>query len=205
MENNDINKKEFGQPQDVKVDKDGLTRRQFLGYALGGTGAVMASLIATPLVVSAFDPINRGGGETFTKTDWKVSDFNDKLPTHVTFNQHIDDGWNSQDKPNDVFVILYQNKLMIMSHTCTHLGCHVNGSIQNDKSVAPQYNNGQSWFNCPCHGSNYNIYGVPTDSSPAPNPLAIYDYKVVDGYIWVGNPKSRTKQNWDENPNPTVV
>jgi menaquinol-cytochrome c reductase iron-sulfur subunit len=182
-----------------------LTRRQFLTYALGGTGAFMGTLMAGPLIISAFDPINRGGGEQFTKTNWKASDFNDKLPTHVKFMEHIDDAWNSQDKPNDVYVIKYQKKLMIMSHTCTHLGCHVNGSEKNGKSIDPQYNDGKSWFMCPCHNSLYDIYGVPTPSSPAPRPLAIYDYKIdAEGYIHVGRPRERTKEKWYENPNPEV-
>ncbi|MBX6352215.1 MAG: Rieske 2Fe-2S domain-containing protein [Thermoflavifilum sp.] len=185
-------------------DSGGLTRRQFLTYVLGGTGAFMGTLVAGPLVISAFDPVHRAGNASFSKTNWKVSDFNDQLPTHVTFEQHIDDAWNSQTKPNDVFVIKYNKKLMIMSHTCTHLGCHVNGSEKNGKSVAPQYNNGQSWFMCPCHNSMYNIYGVPTDSSPAPRPLDLYYYKIQDGYVWVGGSFQRTKATWasanDVNP-----
>lgn len=200
-------KYELGAPQKVAPSGGrGLTRRQFLSYVLGGTGAFMGASVVSPLVVSAFDPIHRGASGSFSKTNWKVSDFNDKLPTHVTFQQHIDDAWNSQDKPNDVYVITYQSKLMIMSHVCTHLGCHVNGSIQNGKSVSPQYNGGQDWFFCPCHGSMYNIYGVPTPTSPAPRPLDLYEYRLhSDGTIEVGGTISRTKQTWDVNPNPTVV
>ncbi|GMA49130.1 menaquinol-cytochrome C reductase iron-sulfur subunit [Alicyclobacillus contaminans] len=186
------------------LDKS-LTRRQFLTYVLGGTGAFMGTLVGAPLVASVFDPLHRSGSGTFNKTDWKVSDFDDKLPKHVKFQEHIDDAWNSQDKDNDVFVIKYQNKLMIMSHVCTHLGCHVNGSEDNGKSVAPKYNNGQSWFLCPCHGSMYNIYGVPTPNSPAPDPLAVYDYKVdADGSIYVGQAVSRKKETWNQLPGPTI-
>lgn len=181
-----------------------LTRRQFLSYALGGTGAFMGTLIAAPLVVSAFDPLHRSGGVNFSKTNWKVSDFNDKLPTHVTFNEYSADAWNSESSPNDVYVIKYQSKLMIMSHVCTHLGCHVDGSEQNNKSAAPQYGNGEYWFHCPCHGSLYNIYGVNSPSSPAPRPLALYKYQINNGLVEVGPSFERSDTNWDANPNPTV-
>lgn len=187
------------------VDQKGLTRRQFLTYALGGTGAFMGTLIAAPLVVSAFDPLHReAGGGGFSKTTWKVSDFNDKLPTHVTFQQHIDDAWNSSDQPNDVYVIKYQSKLMIMSHVCTHLGCHVDGSLKGNTSVAPEFGNGKYWFHCPCHGSMYNIYGVNSPTSPAPRPLDLFQYKVVNGLIQVGPTIQRTDATWDVNPNQTV-
>ncbi|GGI97403.1 hypothetical protein GCM10010885_03820 [Alicyclobacillus cellulosilyticus] len=190
-------------PEDL--DETRLTRRQFLTYVLGGTGAFMGTLIAAPLIVAAFDPIHRSAGQQFFKTTLKPSDFNDKLPTHVRFTQHIDDGWNSHDVPNDVYVIIYQKKLMIMSHTCTHLGCHVNGSEVNGKSVAPKYNNGQDWFQCPCHNSLYNIYGVPTPTSPAPRPLDLYTYRIEpDGTISIGPSFQRTKENWDYNPNPEI-
>ncbi|MCL6598325.1 MAG: ubiquinol-cytochrome c reductase iron-sulfur subunit [Alicyclobacillus macrosporangiidus] len=184
----------------------GLTRRQFLTYVLGGTGAFMGTLVAAPMIVSAFDPLHRSGSANFSRTTWKVSDFDDKLPKHVKFTEHIDDAWNSQDKPNDVYVIKYQNRLMIMSHVCTHLGCHVDGSEENGQSVAPKYGNGQYWFRCPCHDSVYNIYGVPSDTSPAPEPLALYEYKIdSDGTVLVGGAVKRTKETWNQVPGPTIA
>jgi menaquinol-cytochrome c reductase iron-sulfur subunit len=209
--------KEQEDPKDERVpwargnfeaDEKGLTRRQFLTYVLGGTGAFMGTMIAAPMVVEAFSPLHRGGAGSWSKTNWKVSDFDENLPKHVTFQQHINDAWNSQDKGNDVYVIKYQKKLMIMSHVCTHLGCHVEGSIKDGKSVAPEYKapNGETvWFYCPCHGSHYNKYGVNTPSSPAPRPLDLFKYKVdSDGHILVGESFKRYDATWDHNPNPTV-
>lgn len=190
----------------LDAERKGLTRRQFLTYTLGGTGAFMGTLMIAPLVVSAFDPLHRSaGGGGMSKTTWKVSDFNEKLPTHVTFSQHIDDAWNSSDQPNDVYVIKYQKKLMIMSHVCTHLGCHVDGSIKNNQSIKPEFGNGVYWFHCPCHGSLYNIYGVNSPSSPAPRPLNLFQYQVdSQGYVQVGQDFQRTDATWDHNLNPTV-
>lgn len=198
---------ETGPAAKLDLSDNGLSRRQFLTYVLGGSGAFMGTLMLAPMVAMALDPLARSGGNTFFPTKWKPSDFNAKLPTHVTFTQHVDDAWNSKDTPNDVYVIVYQQKLMIMSHVCTHLGCHVDGSTKNGKSVAPEYNNGLDWFHCPCHGSLYNIYGVPTDSSPAPRPLDLYSYRLneKDGTVEVGSKTiTRQKNTWDVNPNPAV-
>lgn len=192
----------------LNTDGKGLTRRQFLSYVLGGTGAFMGTMVIAPMVVSAFDPLHRSGGDVYYKTNWKLSDFNDQLPVHVTYSEHIDDAWNSQDVPNDVYVIKYQGKLMIMSHVCTHLGCHVDGSEQNNKSVAPEYdvNGNKYWFHCPCHGSVYNNYGVNSPSSPAPRPLDLYKYKIdPDGTIHVGPNFQRADGSWDANQNPSIT
>lgn len=205
-ENNDI--KRTGSKAPFRKGR-GLTRRQFLSYALGGTGAFMAMTIFTPLVAFAVDPLRRLGGKgSLSATTWRVSDFNEQLPTHVTYTEHIDDAWNSHDIPNDVYVIVYQNKLMIMSHVCTHLGCHVNGSYKDAAhkiSAPPQYDGGLYWFHCPCHGSLYNIYGVNSPTSPAPDPLSIYTYEIVNGYVHVGPDIKRTDATWDVNPNPTIT
>jgi menaquinol-cytochrome c reductase iron-sulfur subunit len=198
----------------------GLTRRQFLTYALGGTGAFMAVSLLTPLVAYAVDPIRReGGAGGLSPTTWKPTDFNAQTPTHVQFVERIDDAWNTHSVPNDVYVITYQNKLMIMSHVCTHLGCHVEGSFVNgnqqqipNKSAPPSWDPpatykegaGQYWFHCPCHNSVYNNYGVPSAASPAPSPLDLYEYQVVNGYVHVGKNDTRSNSTWDVNTNPTI-
>lgn len=201
------NEKNNPKPENAESEeKKHLSRRQFLTYALGGTAAFMATMVASPLIVEAFDPLHRNSNSTFFKTSWKPSDFNEKLPTHVTFDQKIPDAWDTHDMPNDVYVIVYQKKLMIMSHVCTHLGCHVNGSIVNGKSVPPEYNHNKDWFECPCHGSLYNIYGVPTPTSPAPRPLDLFYYRInAAGNVEVGGTFQRTKDTWDYNPNPEIT
>lgn len=202
------------------TESRGLTRRQFLSYALGGTGAFMALSLFTPLVAMAVDPIRREAGSgSLSATTWRVSDFNSNLPTHVSFMDRIDDAWNTHSIPNDVYVIIYQNKLMIMSHVCTHLGCHVEGSFANqnqqqipNQSAKPSWippatfslNQGQYWFHCPCHNSVYNNYGVNSPSSPAPRPLDLFEYQVINGYVHVGKNFQRTDSTWDVNPNPTI-
>jgi cytochrome b6-f complex iron-sulfur subunit len=68
----------------------------------------------------------------------------DGLPEGITFLE------NAIVKKNGYTVTVFSSK-------CTHLGCKINGTI-NDKLV------------CPCHGSKFNFNGVP-ENGPATVPL----------------------------------
>jgi menaquinol-cytochrome c reductase iron-sulfur subunit len=168
-------------------DEQGVTRRQFLTYALGGTGAFMASVIAVPQVVEAFDPLRRGGANAFVNTRHKITDFNKQVPHLIEFMAHRDDAWNSADIPARAWVIQKpDNTFLAMSPICTHLGCQVNGTLGPDGKPAPS-KDGQWWFHCPCHGSKYDIYGINSPGSPAPRPLDVHAVKVDEaGYLWLG-------------------
>ena len=69
-----------------------------------------------------------------------------------------------KDLPNDITfidnVIIKKdlNGLSVFSSKCTHLGCKINSTVD-DKLV------------CPCHGSKFNLDGVP-ENGPATKPLA---------------------------------
>ncbi|SFV00918.1 ubiquinol-cytochrome c reductase iron-sulfur subunit [Alicyclobacillus macrosporangiidus] len=170
-----------------REQQPGLSRRQFLTYALGGTGAFMASLVAVPFVVETFDPIRRGGANAFVNSGHKVSEFNKTLPQLVEFRAHRDDGWNSADIPSRAWVILQEDgSPLAMSPICTHLGCQVNGTLGPDGKPEPSQD-GQWWFHCPCHGSKYTVYGIQSPGSPAPRPLDVHKVKVDEaGYLYLG-------------------
>lgn len=163
-------------------EKEGLTRRQFLTYALGGTGAFMGAVIAAPLVTFAVDPLTKGGGGSFVKTGKKVSDFNADLPTLVEVKVSQKDGWVKNDVNLRAWVIKKDDAaggLLAFSPKCTHLGCQVNGTLDSSGKPAPA-TDGQWWFHCPCHGSKFDKFGVQSPGSPATRPLDAYDVK-VDG------------------------
>lgn len=171
-----------------------LNRRQFLTYALGGTGAFMAGIIGVPMVIEAFDPVRRSAGNAFFNTKHNVNMFNKQLPSLVDFSAHRDDGWNSADIPARAWVIQKpDNTFLAMSPICTHLGCQVNGSLGSNGKPEPSQD-GQWWFHCPCHGSKYTVYGVNSPDSPAPRPLDAYKVKVDDsGNLWLGPLQQRNR------------
>lgn len=182
------------QQSDHAKRKQGLTRRQFLTYSLGGTGAFMAAVMAAPMVVSAFDPLRRGAGNAFVNTQHKLSDFNRQLPSLITYKAYRNDGWNSAQVPALTWVILQEDGApLAMSPICTHLGCQVNGTLSTDgKPMSSQ--DGSWWFHCPCHGSKYTKYGVNSPDSPAPRPLDVHRVKVDEtGYLWLGPLQQRNR------------
>lgn len=60
------------------------------------------------------------------------------------------------------FLVRDATGIYAMSSTCTHQGCTVNTA--------------GSGFNCPCHGSSYNLNGGNT-GGPAPTPLPHYEVR----------------------------
>lgn len=75
------------------------------------------------------------------------------------------------------FLALYQK--------CPHLGCVVpwEPTQQTEDNLAEQ-----GRFNCPCHGSIYNRYGVNV-AGPAPRPMDLMEITIENGTIMVSTGK----------------
>lgn len=77
----------------------------------------------------------------------------------VTFKKQLEENSSWQNVPNTrVWVRKDQTGLMALVATCTHLGCEV------------QYYPDKKQWECPCHGSIYDVEGRPI-SGPAPKPM----------------------------------
>lgn len=63
---------------------------------------------------------------------------------------------------------------LVIEQTCTHLGCPV--------AWTPVGNSGT--FNCPCHGSVFNVHGERI-AGPAPSPLHKHNFYIKNGDLWV--------------------
>lgn len=156
-------------------DKDGLSRRQFLTYALGGTGAFMAAAVTAPMIPFAVDPLTRGSQVTPVPVG-KVDDFKVGEPKKVEFTVHKKDGWVETDAKMSAWVIRQEdNSFLAMSPICTHLGCQVNPVSEGDVA-----------FHCPCHDSKFTKNGVPKKGVPATRPLDKYEARVENGQLLLG-------------------
>lgn len=77
--------------------------------------------------------------------------------------------------------------LLAIWHRCTHLGCTVPWSEDEDR------------FHCPCHSSLFNEKGEVT-GGPAPRPLDLFPIEIRDGEVLVdtGSPIERDDYQPDQ-------
>lgn len=76
------------------------------------------------------------------------------------------------DQPGGIYDGITAEGLMAVYQKCAHLGCRVPFCQQSQ------------WFECPCHGSKYNIAGEYT-LGPAPTGLARFPVLVEEGQLKV--------------------
>ena len=72
-----------------------------------------------------------------------------------------------------VFLVRAGRRFFVLSPVCTHLGCLVDWNYLKNE------------FDCPCHGSRYDITGRVI-RGPAPKPLTRLPYQIKGGVLYVG-------------------
>jgi Rieske Fe-S protein len=80
---------------------------------------------------------------------------------------------SGKQRKTRVFIVSSAAGLVVLSATCSHLGCLVN------------YQKEKQEFVCPCHGGRYDMSGKNI-AGPPPMPLTQFPIKVLDGTIHVG-------------------
>ncbi|ARU62577.1 Rieske (2Fe-2S) protein [Tumebacillus avium] len=173
--------------------KEGLSRRQFLTYALGGTGAFMAATIAAPLIPFTLDPLTRSGAGTFVDSGLSEADVKADLPQLIEFKVHRKDGWIEENAKYTAWVIKdEQGKILAMSPVCTHLGCQVAGTTDPNGNAQPAAD-GKWWFHCPCHGGRYTVTGINDPTKPPTRPLDLFETKVEGGKVMISSKLNQRK------------
>ncbi|WP_246140991.1 ubiquinol-cytochrome c reductase iron-sulfur subunit [Bacillus marasmi] len=101
-----------------------------------------------------------------------------EFPKKVQYNVKIKDAWTTQDLDGFVYVNKQEDgSLIIMSPTCTHLGC-----TAGDAEVSSQ-EKGVRYF-CKCHGGEYDEFGKNV-SGPPPRPLDTFESVIQDGEVYI--------------------
>jgi cytochrome b6-f complex iron-sulfur subunit len=79
------------------------------------------------------------------------------------------------DDPENMYVKagVAKDGIMTLYQKCAHLGCRV------------PYCGTSHWFECPCHGSKYNLAGERQPGSPAPAGLWRFAITIEDGAVVV--------------------
>ena len=161
---------------EVQVNRRMFLNRAWLlamsvfGVAFGGTSVAML----WPNKVSGFGGIiNAGSLADIKKTiesDGRY--YNSTGRFYIVSYPHTDDPDNMYVKEG-----VAKEGIMTLYQKCAHLGCRV------------PYCGTSHWFECPCHGSKYNLAGERMPGSPAPAGLWRFPLEIEGNVVLVDTSK----------------
>ena len=94
-------------------------------------------------------------------------------PEELDYTGAVKDGWREVTAKKAVWAVKQSNgEIVVFSPICPHLGCGF------------RWNAGAEQFQCPCHGSVYDVTGKVL-AGPAPRSLDILSSKVQGGQLYV--------------------
>lgn len=156
-----------------------LKRREFLRKSLKGTAGLFAVSVLPVGIAACSD--NKSNVDTSAMANLGPLDELEKgeFPKKVPYKVTIKDAWEEQVMENFVYINKDKkdNSLLIMSPICTHLGC-----TAGDADVKMQEDG--VLFYCPCHGGEYDEYGMNV-GGPPPRPLDTFESYVLDGNVYI--------------------
>ena len=149
-----------------------MTRRGFLGWALGmGTGVI--ALVAGVPIVGVLVGQPRAAAQAGFVEVGPVKDLPVGEPVGLTFVAETQDAFEHSLLPHNVWAVKgADGSITVFSPVCTHLGCQVFW----DKT--------RSQFVCPCHNSIFTKDGALV-SGPAPRGLDTLPSTVKGGVLSV--------------------
>ncbi len=149
------------------------SRRSFLGALLGLASALVAALLAIPVLRYIFYPLTANSAESDLTEVGSVASFSNlETPLRCTLELKQRDGWRETASQPVVYVIKSGGKIKVLSAICTHLGCTV------------PWDPGRNEFVCPCHGGTFSADGAHL-SGPPRRALDSLETKVSGGKLMV--------------------
>ncbi len=146
-----------------------LNRREFIKKSLFG----MLALFGAGFLISGIRlliPFNRRSKELVFFP--LISE--DEIPRTGVKKAELLFTVSGKERKSRVFIVSAPDEsLLILSATCSHLGCLVN------------YNKIKREFICPCHGGRYDLTGKNV-AGPPPAPLTQFPTKRQDGMVLAG-------------------
>ncbi|CAG1016415.1 menaquinol-cytochrome c reductase iron-sulfur subunit [Anaerolineales bacterium] len=158
-------KKEKQEPADV-------SRRDFMKMVIGASGAVIAAGFGVPGVAYIIDPAIQEKTENWILLG-SIENVKIGQPTLLRATVERKSGWVSDFAEYLVYVYSEDGQnFKALSNVCTHLGCRVRWSEDNQA------------FLCPCHDAKFDKAGDVV-SGPPPRPLDEVTLKIEDDKIYM--------------------
>nr|WP_128894562.1 ubiquinol-cytochrome c reductase iron-sulfur subunit [Longirhabdus pacifica] len=159
-----------------------MSRRQFLSYTLGGSGAFMVGVPLLYNVRFAVDPLLKPDADGEYVKVVEVSEVTQE-PQSFQFERLIVDGWYKNDTTFEAWISKDESgNIFALSPVCKHLGCTVKWNGSQDFS--------DEYF-CPCHAARYTKDGKNLTVAPAP--LDEYPVKIEDGWVYLSTTKPNSR------------
>jgi Rieske Fe-S protein len=149
-----------------------LSRRGFVGWAVGLGTVFAATAVGVPLVGSLVVPsASAKAGEYVQVAD--VSAIPVGEPFGISFAEQTTDAYNVTMLPHSVYALKKSDTdIVVYSPVCPHLGCQVYFDRQLKEYV------------CPCHASKFAVDGARI-SGPSPRGLDTLPSKIEKGALLV--------------------
>lgn len=148
---------------DKRETQETLTRRSFLTKLSVGIGAIIASILAFPLVIAMLDPVTRKVDKKWRPIGLASSFETGKIQL-VTFKNASPYKWSGKIAESAAYVRREDNgDFVAFSVNCSHLGCPV------------RWEEKPGLFMCPCHGG---VYYRDGSRAAGPPPRGLYKYPI---------------------------
>ena len=148
------------------------TRRTFFGWMIGIATSVIGLGLTIPLASYVISPALKR-----RVTSWVEVGPTDSLhtgePEELEYASTVKDGWRTVVAKKAIWAVKQPTgDIVVFSPICPHLGCGF------------RWDAGDHKFNCPCHGSAYDVNGNVV-AGPAPRSLDVLPSKVEQGKLLV--------------------
>ena len=151
-----------------------INRREFIKGVTAVVGGLITTVIGIPTVAYLIDPALKESAKEAWIPVGKLADLLVGKPAPFSFTRVQVNGWERTATSHGGFILRKSedpNDLLILNSRCTHLGCTVNWS-ENDQV-----------YLCPCHDAKFDPQGKVLDGPP-PRPLDRYgEFRVAQAGV----------------------
>ncbi len=158
----------------TEQDRDGISRRRFLGYSAAAAVAFMAAVLGFLGICAVLSPALKDKKEGEWVKLGAISRFTEGRPHLANFILKVKDGWLETSVAKSVWVVAQlQGGIIVFNSRCTHLGCIVDWKDA-EKGWA---------FYSPCHAGVFGADGTVL-AGPPPRPLDTLLSMTEGGNLW---------------------